>query len=237
MPPKIKAVLFDIDDTLFDRELAQKLTLPLLIEKHPALLGRISRAKLQMAWEQSDELSTAEFKTGSFVRVARCQHFLRLLDLPWNRAAELTGQYLSDYTSLNVPVAGALELIQELNQYYKMGVISNSLADVQYGKIKTLGLQTYLSCVVLSEEYGIRKPDPRIFHHAAGLLHVQSSECLFVGDSFFADVIGAKAAGMLACWLKHADSPLPDHQIQPDYSIKALAELIPLLKRDRLIGG
>jgi putative hydrolase of the HAD superfamily len=237
VPPKLKAVLFDIDDTLFDREKAQKLALKLTVEKHPALLGRIAPEILQQAWDQSDNLATLEFNAGAFARVTRSRHFLRLLNLPLDQVPELTEQYLKDYTSLNVPVAGAPELVRELFTKTKVGVISNSLADVQYGKLKTLGLTGYLSCIVLSEELGIRKPDPRIFLHAACLLHVQASECLFVGDSWATDIAGAKAAGMLAVWLKRQDIPPLESPPSPDYIIQALTELIPLLKRDRLISG
>jgi FMN phosphatase YigB (HAD superfamily) len=148
----IKAVLFDIDDTLFDRELAQQLTLEFLVKVNPSLLGDISRDKLQHAWALSDEMSTTEFQTGSFARVARCRHFLKILDLPSDQADTLTEQYLGEYTSLDVPVIGALKLVRELKKNYKIGVVSNSLADVQYGKLRTLGLTNLLSCIVLSEE-------------------------------------------------------------------------------------
>jgi putative hydrolase of the HAD superfamily len=235
LPTRLKAVLFDIDDTLFDRESAQKLTLGLILKKHPSLRGGFTREKLQQAWNHSDDLAAAEFKASAFNRGSRCRFFLKLLDLPQDQADELTDQYLKDYTSLNVPMAGAIELVQELKQYLQIGVVSNSLADVQYGKIETLGLKNLLSCIVLSEELGIRKPDPRIFHHAAALLNVQPSECLFVGDAFAADIVGAKSSGMLACWLRLRDSAISDPKIHPDYTINSLVELLPLLKKDGLV--
>jgi HAD superfamily hydrolase (TIGR01509 family) len=80
---------------------------------------------------------------------------------------------------------------------------------VQLRKLDTLGIRHVFSCIVLSEEFGIRKPDPRIFFHAAGLLGVSPSECLYIGDSYKNDITGSRAAGMLSCWFKRGHSSLP----------------------------
>jgi FMN phosphatase YigB (HAD superfamily) len=109
-------------------------------------------------------------------------------------------------------------------------VVSNSLPDVQYRKLETLGLRKYFSCIVLSEEIGIRKPDPRIFQHAAALLKIPPGECLHIGDSFNADVIGSKAAGMQACWFKRGKSSPPGQSIQADYEVENLAEIEDILR-------
>jgi putative hydrolase of the HAD superfamily len=256
---ELKAVLFDIDDTLFDRQSAQKATLELMVKKHPALLGGIDHHRLWTAWTLSDDLSTRDFEAGSFVRVARCRHFLRLLDLADDQSGldlvkELTDQYLADYTSLNLPVAGAGEVVRELVKSVKVGVVSNSLADVQYGKLNTLGLTPLLSCIVLSEEFGVRKPDPAIFQRAAQLSGVTPSDCLFVGDSYLKDMLGARAAGMLTCWLNRFNASPPEvvpgppsaliqpdvlvqqpDKIRPDFVISTLEELLPLLRKNLLI--
>lgn len=236
MPSKLKAVLFDIDDTLFDRELSQVLSLDQIVEKYPVLFDKTDRTILWQAWMESGRLTDVDFVAGRFDRGDRSRYFLKLLNLPGEIADELTRLYLKYYPNLNVPIEGALPLIHELLRSVKVGVISNSLPDVQYRKIETLGLTDLLSCTVLSEEFGIRKPDPRIFQHASELLKVQTSECLFVGDSFSADVIGAKAAGMLVCWFNRHSSPLPPTpQSRPDYIIGSLTDLVPLLERDGLI--
>jgi HAD superfamily hydrolase (TIGR01509 family) len=236
LPSKLKAVLFDIDDTLFDREAAQVISLDRILENYPALFQGIEKNTLWQAWTAADQLTVIEFNEGSYDRGSRSRHFLRLLGLLGDTADDLTRLYLKEYPALKVPMDGLTALVNDLLKYVKIGVVSNSYPDVQYGKIETLGLTKLLSCIVLSEEFGIRKPDPRVFQYAAGLLQVNSSECLFVGDSFSADVIGSKAAGMLACWLNPKDSPLPDDShIHPDYTINSLRELLPLLKKDGLL--
>ncbi len=115
--------------------------------------------------------------------------------------------------------------MKELSRRFIVGVVSNGLPDVQYRKLEAIGLQQVLSCIVLSEEIGIRKPDPRIFHHAARLLQLQPSECLYVGDSYASDVVGAKTSGMLACWLKCEQSVTPDERTKADFVISSLEQL------------
>jgi HAD superfamily hydrolase (TIGR01549 family) len=125
---------------------------------------------------------------------------------------------------------GAIRVVKNLSLKYKIGAVSNSLPDVQYRKLETIGLRDNLSCVVLSDELGVRKPDPRIFTHAAGLLLTTPGECLFVGDSFGSDVIGSKAAGMLSCWFNRKKNPAPASSIKPDFEIDDLQEIEEILR-------
>ena len=234
MSKRLKAILFDIDDTLFDREAAQKLSLEFTVQKFLPLLGVFSKEKLKQAWEESDLMTVVEFNARAFDRNSRSRHFLKLLGLSQDQADELTQLYIEKYPTLNVPVVGAIELIHELKDRVKMGVISNSLPDVQYGKLKTLGVKDIMACIVLSEEYGIRKPDPRVFQYAAQLLEVETSECLFVGDSFATDIMGAKSAGMLACWLKRG-KPINETNTTADFVINELSQILPNLKQTGLL--
>ena len=112
-----------------------------------------------------------------------------------------------------------------------MASVSNGLADVQYRKLETMGLYDLFSCIVLSEVIGIRKPDPAIFQKAASLIHVKPAECLYVGDSYVNDVIGAKNAGMQACWLNPESIKPQDETIKADFIISKLEELPALLRK------
>ncbi|GAB1824168.1 HAD family hydrolase [Herbidospora sp. RD11066] len=64
-----------------------------------------------------------------------------------------------------------------------------------------LGLDALLSCTVVAAECGYRKPDPRIYHHAAAKLGVAAAECVHVGDHITEDVQASAEAGMRAVWL------------------------------------
>jgi putative hydrolase of the HAD superfamily len=83
---------------------------------------------------------------------------------------------------------------------------------------------------VLSEEIGIRKPDPRIFQYAADALRIRPAECLYVGDSYRNDIIGAKTAGMQACWYNSESSTPAEMGIKADFIITKIGELAKILK-------
>jgi len=92
----------------------------------------------------------------------------------------------------------AVETLAELKKrQYKLGVISNS-----NGSIKELltncGLAGYFDLIVDSSEFGIRKPDPKIFEFALNKLKAAPGESLFVGDSYEIDILGAENAGLTA---------------------------------------
>jgi putative hydrolase of the HAD superfamily len=232
----LKAILFDIDDTLFDRQAAQLICLHQLTAHFGWLSAAGNREILLNAWLESDRLSIIEFNEGSFDRESRSRHFLRLLGLPLDYTQETARYFWQIFPLVNAPVPGARDLITGLSRKCLLGIISNSYPDIQYKKIDTLGLSSYFSCILLSEELGLRKPDPAIFHMAADRLAVSTSECLYVGDSFAVDMLGARKSGMLACWFNRAILAAPPQaEFMPDFSIRCLDHLCPLLQQQCLI--
>jgi len=233
MEENIKAVLFDVDGTLFDRSLAQRKVLDVIVRQFPHIFDAFGIERVAKAFADSDRITTEDFEAGApsdDLRRKRSQLFLQLLDLREDLADAITEIYVRDYPTIDASMAGAVPLVKELSRRSIVGVVSNGLPDVQYRKLEAIGLQQVLSCIVLSEEIGIRKPDPRIFHHAARLLQLQPSECLYVGDSYASDVVGAKASGMLACWLKCGQSVTPDERVKADFVISSLEQLGEILR-------
>jgi 2-haloalkanoic acid dehalogenase type II len=80
---------------------------------------------------------------------------------------------------------------------FKLGVVSNA-TDLARKVFDNLDLSKYFDFIILSEEVGVRKPSPKIFHLAAAVAGSSPSRSLFVGDKLAVDVIGAKKAGMNA---------------------------------------
>jgi len=229
---KYKAVIFDLDDTLFDRNAAQFRTAELIVEQLPHIFPHCKIESVKEAFMESDRLVTIEYDVGApsnGLRDKRSRYFLRLLGISEDYADDITKLYLKDYPTINVPVDGAVQLVEEIVKSVPIALVSNGYPDVQYKKIEAIGLGKVFSCVILSEELGIRKPDKRIFHHTAKLLNVKPSDCLYVGDSFAHDIVGAKGAGMDACWI-NPDLLEPNNQnVQADYVITKLAELNEIL--------
>jgi HAD superfamily hydrolase (TIGR01509 family) len=225
----LKAILFDVDDTLFDRNGAQLMALDVIAREFRDLFAGIDRQELVDAFLESDRLTTLEFygdiPTIKNVRVRRAQVFLDLLGLDGARADAIAELYVQAYPRMNAPVDGAVALVEALAPRFQLGVVSNSLPDVQYQKLETLGIRHFFECIVLSEEFGIRKPAPAIFWHATGLLGREPDECLYVGDSYTADVVGAKRAGLPVCWFNPGGLHPPQDSVECDFEVRALAQV------------
>jgi FMN phosphatase YigB (HAD superfamily) len=118
----------------------------------------------------------------------------------------------------------------------KIGLISNVNSHGQVPmNLKEYGIIDYFHPIVLSSEYGRRKPDPAIFHHAARLAKVPTSACLYIGDRVLRDIEGAKRAGYgKAIQIRHDfDHGENDTGAVPDAVIGNMIELLEILRADR----
>ena len=233
MMADLRAILFDVDDTLFDRNGAQLMALDVITREFRDLFAGIDRQAMVDAFLESDRLTTLAFYGGiptiENVRVRRAQVFLDLLGLDGAHADAIAALYVETYPRMDAPVDGAVALVEALAPRFQLGVVSNSLPDVQYQKLETLGIGHFFDCIVLSEEFGIRKPAPAIFWHATGLLGREPEECLYVGDSYAADVVGAKRAGLLACWFNPNGLHPPQDSVECDFEARTLAQVCEIL--------
>jgi len=124
-----------------------------------------------------------------------------------------------------------LEAIRQMG--LKIGLISNVNSRGQVPvNLRAYGIYPYFHPIVLSSEYGWRKPDPAIFHYAARLGNVPASRCAYVGDRIVRDVAGARRAGFeLAVQIRHDfDHGEDDAGAVPDAIIESMTELIDILK-------
>jgi putative hydrolase of the HAD superfamily len=128
-----------------------------------------------------------------------------------------------------------LETIQRMG--LKIGLISNVCSRSQVpNNLAEYGIAHFFNPIVLSSEYGRRKPDPAIFHYAARLANVPTSECLYVGDRIARDIVGARKAGFryaiqIRNDFKHGET---DEGATPDAVIEKMTELLDILQEGRL---
>ncbi len=233
MTTELKAVIFDVDDTLFDRDRAQREILRTIVREHPDIFAGIDEEVAADAFVESDSVTFEEFKTGNPVetsRFKRSKTFLNMLGLSEDFSDKITDMYVSAYPLINVQVEGAVRVVTELSARFPLGVVSNGFPDVQYKKLETLGIKDFFGCIVLSGELGIKKPDPRIFWEAAGLLGKEPEECLYVGDAYEADVLGAKNARMKVCWFNPRKLRPPQTDVRPDFEIRSLDEILRIME-------
>lgn len=121
----------------------------------------------------------------------------------------------------------AREMLDYLAPRYRLFILSNGFREQQACKLKLSGIDGYFRKVVLSEDLGVLKPRPEIFHFACSATQSLLQESLMIGDSWENDIEGAKGAGMDQVFYNvHGKTDLP---FRPTFCISSLAELMKLL--------
>ena len=117
----------------------------------------------------------------------------------------------------------ALDALDSLSGFYRLGAITNGNADVN-----VIGIGHHFDFVVTSESVGAAKPHPDIFHAALAQAEAAPREVLHVGDDPARDVCGAAEVGMRTVWVNTAGEPWPGGP-EPDAVVRRLDELEPIL--------
>ncbi len=217
----IKAVLFDLDNTILDR------TRTFSNFTHAFISNYFRHIEFpQSIYETIIERDQDGYKDKN-------ELFAELIDLlPWQarpRLEELMGFYGAEYVGNAIPMNLAREVVLELKKRYKTGLITNGKTAIQYGKIDRLGIRDDFDLILVSEEAGIKKPDPRIFELALERLRLQPEECVYVGDHPVNDMEGASQIGIGGIWMKVNQPWREELSARPLHTIRQLEELLTLL--------
>jgi putative hydrolase of the HAD superfamily len=110
----------------------------------------------------------------------------------------------------------------------RLGLITNGAAEPQRAKIDRFDLAQYFGVIVVEGEFGVGKPDPRVYRHAMGALGVTPEQTWMVGDNFGWEVEAPQALGITAIWCDHAATGIPAHETAtPDRVVTSISELLP----------
>ena len=214
----IKAVLFDLDDTLFDHRGCARDALAAVQESHERL-REMPFAMLERAHASFLEELHTEVMLGRLpLETARVERFRRLLEAAGTPpepglAAAAAATYRDTYRAARRGISGAAGLLAAIAARARIAVVSNNLLEEQQDKLRTCGLDRFVDVLVVSEEAGVSKPHPVIFRLALDRLNVAPGEAVMVGDSWEADVAGARAAGIRAIWLNPLGAPAPAGEV------------------------
>ena len=231
-----RAVLFDLDDTLFDHRHSSRHGLVVLRRWFPALrqppLEIVERAHADILEQLHQRVVERKLNLDQ----ARLQRFARLLRefggvRDRSAAARAAEMYRAAYLRSRRPVSGAVSVLARLARMkpdIAIGIVSNNILAEQVDKLRCCGLDRYIDAMVVSEEAGASKPDPAIFDIALKRIRCARERTVMVGDSWANDIVGARRAGIRAIWFNWRRRPIP--QRCPDVAeIRALAELPELL--------
>lgn len=209
-----RAVLFDLDDTLYDQ------AVPFARAVH-AVIGPVEGATDEALYAASRAHSGEIFAAygagcdpteAMYVRriTATLAEFGRAVTPDDALAIQL--RYMASTGNpieLSAPMRNLLDDLAARGA--RIGVVTNGNGARQRAKARQLGLDRWMpaGAIVVSEDVGLAKPDPAIFALGARRLGLPAADCVFVGDSLATDVRGALSAGMRAVWLNRRDAPAP----------------------------
>jgi len=223
----IKAVFFDIDDTLYD---STQLTTTARRNSIRAMID----AGLNGDEDEIFEVLQKVIKKYGPNYPKHYDELLKELGLPWNPKIIAAGVVAYEHTKAGFlkPFPKVIPTLLKLRNKYKLGVISNGLAVKQWEKLIGLGLYHLFDIAITSEEVKFEKPSEKIFDIAIKKLGLLPEECVMVGDRIDIDMIGAKLAGMKTIRImkgKYSNIEPKSEEETPDYEIKEFEELLEIL--------
>ena len=227
-PAGVRAVLADLDDTLFDHRGATRDALAALREVEPAF-AEWTHAEFDARHRVVLEVLHLDVLEGRrSIDEARRERFAQLLDQAGvgpdaARAAALGERYRDAYKGAWRPIAGALAFARAVSvAEVRLIIVTNNLVAEQTRKLEHCGLTPLVDALVTSEEVGAAKPRPEIFVEALRRSGVTAEHAVMFGDSWTTDIAGARAAGLRAVWFN------PDGAASQDPRVAEVASLEPL---------
>ncbi len=223
-------ILFDADGTLFDYDAAEAAALAAtfsgigrkFLPEHAATYREINGR----LWRDLENGATTQKRL-------RVERFAQLFEAIGENSdpARFSETYLANLASRTELIEGAHDTVAALTEVARLMLITNGLAEVQRPRFAASSIRRHFADLVISEEVGAAKPDPRIFDAAFEKMeHPSKSEVLMVGDSLTSDIKGGIGYGIDSCWF-NADRLQPEDDVTPTYEIRRLADLCKLLHR------
>lgn len=213
----LRAILFDLDDTLYDLKAHWMRCLRIALTD----VSRVTSCDLEMLVHRA---LTAKIWINQLPDFLHAQGITDqgLIEDAFTRYRDIW----FDTLTLD-PDAPAL--LTALGARHRLGLVTNGPSWSQRPKIKRFDLGSYMHAIIVSEEVGVAKPDPQIFHIALNALAVVPGEALFVGDSPENDLRGAAQAGMPAIWVNRHGATLPADIPQPLAVVDGLRDLLAII--------
>ena len=213
----VRAVYFDLDDTLCAYWDASKIGLRRAFDTHP--VEGITSEEMVRHWaaafrDFAPTLKQSGWYQGYLVSGAptRLEQMKRTLmrvgiDAP-NHAADLSESYMRSRDEALALFPDAIQVLDYLHAKYPMGLITNGPADIQRQEVVTLNLERYFKHIFIEGEVGEGKPLLTVFRRAQEAVGLQPHEIVFVGNSYDHDMAPAIAAGWRTVWIRR-DSDVP----------------------------
>ena len=230
----VHAVLFDLDDTLFDHAHCSRAALAGVRDAHPCFQS-IEKEVLERSHASILEELHLEVLAGRVnLDAARVERFRRLyamagVEAPLELAQRTAVRYREAYVSARTEVSGAATLLGAIHPHARVVIVSNNVLAEQQEKLRQCGLDRFVDDLVVSEDVGVSKPDPRIFEVALERAGCAASTAVMIGDAWKNDIEGARAAGIRAIWFNRDGAAPPDPGVPVIRSLEPVEPVLTLI--------
>ena len=190
----MKAIVFDLDNTLIDR---QRAFTEMLKDRIELTLPEDKKHLKEQAIQDILMLDD----NGTVSRSVSFKKYCDKYEVTCMTSEELSTYWTTISGSVVYLFDDVIDVIAYLKTKYRLAILTNGSPISQRRKLESTGILNMFELSVVSGEVGIDKPDPRIFDVMCERLNVKPQDCLYIGDNYVNDVLGARNAGWHAIYL------------------------------------
>lgn len=230
---KYKNIFFDLDDTLWAFSENSYDTFKEMYDKHGFGKYFYSFEHYYLLYLKKNEEAWELYGKGEINKqeLNRIRFLYPLQIVGVENCEELARAFSEDYFRV-IPTKEKLmpqakEILEYLQPKYNLYILSNGFRELQSRKMHASGIDQYFKKVILSEDLGVMKPSPQIFHFALSATQSELRESIMVGDNWKADITGANNAGMHQIFYNFTKQT--NFSFRPTYIIESLSEIKDIL--------
>lgn len=223
----VRAVAFDLDNTLWDVEpvlaRAEVRMLEWLHQHCPRIPEQVSLADMRAAREELARAEPHNAHDVTYLRLTALERHARECGYQEDIAARAFEVFLAARCEVEI-LPDVRPGLARLRGAFTLASLSNGNAD-----LARIGLDSVFAVSLNARQIGAGKPDRRCFERLASELQLATSNIVYVGDDPWLDVAAARAAGCRSAWMNRWASPWPTDLVPADLSVRDCGELAALL--------
>jgi YjjG family noncanonical pyrimidine nucleotidase len=196
-----EVLLSDADGTLFDFKAGEVNAIRAVFDLFGVANTPENAALYHRVNDEQWKLLEQGGITQKVLRVLRFEQFLEAIGRSDLNAQVMAETYANALGRQSVPIEGAIEAIARWSQIVPVIIVTNGISKIQHGRMNGSEVRHYIRGMVISEEVGAAKPDPKMLEIGMDMAKVtDKSRVLMLGDSLSSDIAAAANAGIDACW-------------------------------------
>lgn len=223
-----KHVFFDLDRTLWDFDAAAEVAFKMIFDKYDLkALGIPSAHEFHETYHPINAKMWELYREDKITKESLCrERFVQPLAVYGIHDVTLADNLGRDYEYLSPRIIrlipGTMELLDYLKPKYHLHLITNGFQEIQHTKLEGSGMEPYFDTLTVSEEVGVKKPNPEIFRFALRKANAKAEESIMIGDEMEVDIDGARAAGIDQIFFNAAGTV---HEGSTTYEVKSLLDI------------